>query len=350
MPIIHDLDPGYVAPTAPAARPARAVFGGGANTESTAFAPPTTPLYNSSPEAVLFGIGNGQTSGDRYQQGPWVESGSQAIQPSTLVDPNNPSSLPGWNQFVQGATGNGGVGQWGAGASSGGAPGATPGGNSGGTFGGSTSSGSYSSVPSTPTYDSRQRLEQALMSRLQPQFDRQSDRTRNTLLTSGIEVGSDAYNNQMESLGRQQNDALLGVIAAGGQEESRATQLAATLQQQQFAQWLQGGQFANATQAQQYGQDLSTAQFDNATRAQQLQEELTQRQLALNDIRSLLGTSSASMPASNSYYTANAQAPDILGAANAQSNANAQASANRGATYSSLANLGLGLANLYWGG
>jgi len=196
------------------------------------------------------------------------------------------------------------------------------------------SAGSFGAGSASPfgTIDSssRARVEQSLFDRLQPQLDRQTSQARSALLNSGIEQNSDAYRTQMESIARQQNDARLGVIGAGGQEETRTNTLRAALQQQGFAQ------------------DLSAGQFDNNTRAQQLQELLLLRQQPLSELSALMGTQGQG-PTSGSYYTSNANAPDFGTAASLQQNAKNQSNANRNAGWGAAANFGSALLD-YFGG
>ena len=68
---------------------------------------------------------------------------------------------------------------------------------------------------------SRKRVEEALMSRLKPQYDQQEAAMRSRLLNSGIEVGSNAYNSEANNFSQRLNDAMMQSVLAGGQEESR---------------------------------------------------------------------------------------------------------------------------------
>jgi hypothetical protein len=68
---------------------------------------------------------------------------------------------------------------------------------------------------------SRRRVEEALYSRMQPKFDQQEAGLRNRLLNSGIEVGSEAYNREMNNFNQALNDARMQTVLAGGQEENR---------------------------------------------------------------------------------------------------------------------------------
>lgn len=217
----------------------------------------------------------------------------------------NPAAIAGAFQatgngqnLMGGATGPGGTP---AGAAPGGTAGGGGGGGGGGgaVFGGGFGAGA---VPSAIDDASRRRVEEAILSRLEPQFRQDSDRMRNQLLSSGLEVGSPAYTSELDRLARAQNDARMQAVLAGGQEESRQVGMNANLQGQAFSQGLQG------------------AQFDNATRQQMLAELLMQRNTPLNELNALRTGSQVSMPQFGGYYTNNAQAAPIFDAATAQGN------------------------------
>lgn len=81
-----------------------------------------------------------------------------------------------------------------------------------------------SSLPALPGAQddaTRQRVEGAIYSRLNPQFDRQEDQLRTRLSNQGVMQGSEAWNNEMNSLNQAKNDARMQAVLAGGQEQSR---------------------------------------------------------------------------------------------------------------------------------
>jgi hypothetical protein len=61
----------------------------------------------------------------------------------------------------------------------------------------------------------RQRVEQAMYQRMQPQLDRSREAEENRLVNQGFQRGTDAFTNAMGDLGRQENDLRLGITAAG---------------------------------------------------------------------------------------------------------------------------------------
>jgi hypothetical protein len=61
----------------------------------------------------------------------------------------------------------------------------------------------------------RQRVEQAMYERMQPQLDRSREAEENRLVNQGFQRGTAAFTNAMGDLGRQENDLRLGITAAG---------------------------------------------------------------------------------------------------------------------------------------
>lgn len=78
----------------------------------------------------------------------------------------------------------------------------------------------------------RQKYEDALMERLNPQIARDRSSMEAKLVNQGLRPGSQAYNDAVSELGRNSNDARLGAILNGGQEQSRMFGLASTARQQ----------------------------------------------------------------------------------------------------------------------
>lgn len=111
-------------------------------------------------------------------------------------------------------------------------------------------------LPSTIDSSTRKAVEDALYARLNPQLQRDEQDLRTRLLNSGIEVGTDAYNREMQLQNQKANDARMQVVLAGGQEEDRQTKLLQGLNDQQFQQALATGKF---------GQDADIAMANNAT-------------------------------------------------------------------------------------
>jgi hypothetical protein len=187
----------------------------------------------------------------------------------------------------------------------------------------------------------RQRVENSLMARMNPQLQIEQQRVQQQLADQGIRYGSQAYGDAMTNYSRQADDARWGAIQNAGQEQQRMVQEAAQLaafqnaaQQQGYEQSLGAGQFVNAAQAQQFGQNAQAAQFGNLGLAQQLQqqqaafnaaqaqrgaymqEQFAQRNQPLNEIAALMSGSQVGQP--NFVNTPGAQIPttDVAGLIN----------------------------------
>jgi Chaperone of endosialidase len=187
----------------------------------------------------------------------------------------------------------------------------------------------------------RQRVEDALMARMNPQLQIQKQGVEQQLADQGIRYGSQAYADAMDNYNRSANDARWGAISQAGQEQQRMTQEAASqaafqnaAQEQGYQQQLGAGQFLNQAQQQQYNQNAALASFGNAGLAQQLQqqqagfnaaqsarnqwmqEQYAQRNQPINEITSLLSGSQVNQP--NFINTPGAQIPttDIAGLLN----------------------------------
>lgn len=207
--------------------------------------------------------------------------------------------VPGGPQNTNGAGGTGGAGPT-FGPTNGPTNGPTFGPTNGGGFG-------AGAVPSAVDDTSRRRVEEAILSRLEPQFQQDEANLRNKLITSGLEVGSHAYNTELDRLKRSQTDARMQAILAGGTEESRQVGMNSQLQSLAFSQGLQG------------------AQFDNQVRQQMLSELLLQRNTPLNELNSLRTGGQVSMPNFQGYYTNNATPAPIFDAAQSTGNYNMSA-------------------------
>lgn len=95
--------------------------------------------------------------------------------------------------------------------------------------------------------EDRKRVEDAMLARLNPELERSDEALRTRLANQGIKAGSDAYSRELESAARSRDDARIGVILAGGQEQSRLAGLEA-----------QRAGFQNAAQQQAFNQMMGT--------------------------------------------------------------------------------------------
>lgn len=142
----------------------------------------------------------------------------------------------------------------------------------------------------------RRRVEEGLLSRLEPQFGRDRADLEARLTAQGFTPGSTAYQNAADELNRARTDARFQAIGAGGAEQSRlfgldvgrtgfnnaasgteaaarnaALQAGNQAQQQGFGQNLAAAGFANDAQAQGFSQRAGQAGANN----QALQAEIT---------------------------------------------------------------------------
>lgn len=191
----------------------------------------------------------------------------------------------------------------------------------------------FSTLPAAPTADdvARQRVEDALYqratSRLDPQFQQDQQRLETQLVNQGFARGSDAYNKALDQFGRTRNDAYEqareAAVADAGQEQSRL-----------------------------FG--LQTAARQNA-----LNEALTQRELPINEVATLLGTSPGvqapqfAQPASANVAPADITGPTALqyqGQLNAYNQQQASNNALMGGLFGLGGSLGLGALMSPWMG
>lgn len=78
----------------------------------------------------------------------------------------------------------------------------------------------------------RLRTEEALYSRLNPQFAKDEEALRTRLINQGIGQGSQAYQREMENFNQMKNDARMQAVLAGGAESDRALAQSMSLRQQ----------------------------------------------------------------------------------------------------------------------
>jgi hypothetical protein len=156
----------------------------------------------------------------------------------------------------------------------------------------------------------RQRVEQAMYERMQPQLDRSREAEENRLVNQGFQRGTEGFTNAMGDLGRQENDLRLGITAAGlgeqqgmygmardaaGYEMQRRTQ-----QQNQpinsLTALMSGSQVSmpnvagyNASQV--AGTNLgSNVYASNAIQQQQYQAEMAKQNAMIGGISGMAGT------------------------------------------------------------
>lgn len=144
----------------------------------------------------------------------------------------------------------------------------------------------------------RQKVEDALMARLNPQIERDRAAQEASLANRGVRLGSNNYADAQDTFGRTVNDARLGVIGQAGNEQTRMQ-----------------------------GLDLNAANFANGARNQAINERLTTRNQALNENIGLATGSQVSMPTFGSTPSTGIGGTDVGGITANANNAN-QASYN----------------------
>lgn len=258
---------------------------------------------------------------------------TQAIFDSYMGSMGNLSSLAEKTSGQLGAT----LGQ---GVSMDGAPALRPGAQQSGTIGGGYNTNFSGDLG--PDYRTsyagaddfsadRQRVEDALWQRQAGDREASEASLRATLVNKGIREGSAAWDAEMSRMGKQNTDARLATILAGGQEQSRLVGLA-----QQAAQFGNEASLAQAgfgsAQQQQQNQaalqalnarnqaNLTNAQFGNSARDQYLSEQLALRNQSINEMGSLFGMGGSSLQSPGTYSggtpTAGVAGTDIGGMIN----------------------------------
>lgn len=169
----------------------------------------------------------------------------------------------------------------------------------------------------------RSKVEDALMSRLNPQLDNDRSALEQRLANQGIMPGSKAYETAMNQSSQASNDARMQAILAGGQEQTRLAQLAnqqATFgnnaNQQMWNNQFQATQGNNALAGQKYADQQTQFNAQNTARNQYLQEQYQQRNQPINEISALLSGAQVTNP--NFVNSANSQiaTTDVAGLIN----------------------------------
>jgi len=134
--------------------------------------------------------------------------------------------------------------------------------------------------------------QEAIMSRLEPSLQKNRVSTETQLINQGLRPGTEAYDNAIQLLGQQENDA--------------RTQAALT-----------GINLDTSANAQGYNQALQGAQFGNTAQQQALAQAIQQRQMPLNEITALMSGSQIQNPQFGAYQGSNVAAAPIFGATQA---------------------------------
>lgn len=164
-------------------------------------------------------------------------------------------------------------------------------------------------------------VQDATYARLAPQLSVNREQEENKLLNSGIERGTQAWDDAQRVLGNRETDAQMQSVLAGSQEQSRLAGLDAskraqlfgegtananlnnTAQNTAYTQGLAGANLNNANVNTAFQQDQSAATFGNQARTQAMQEQSYLRQLPLNELNALRTGAQVQSPNFGGYYT-----------------------------------------------
>ena len=194
------------------------------------------------------------------------------------------------------------------------------------------------SLPNSDYANQRSAVEQAFLSRVNPQLDKDRAALEQRLANQGIAIGSDAYKNALSIQNQKDVDAYNQAVLLGGQEQSRlagldlaAGNFANSAQAQNFGQQatqaalnnsvndtlfnqgLQTTAFNNQANQQNFAQQIAAAQANNAQRQQQMQEQSYLRSLPLNELNALRTGSQVVNPSFTPTPGANVANTDVSG-------------------------------------
>jgi hypothetical protein len=187
----------------------------------------------------------------------------------------------------------------------------------------------------------RQRIEQGLMARMQPQNDRAQSQLEGKLQNMGLTRGSEAWKQEMQNLQDNQSRQAFDAMQTAGTEQARNFGMDLQARQQGFGEQAQQAQFQNAAQAQGFGQgmaqnqqnfgmmsganqqnfqqDLAASQYANTLRQQQIAEQMQKRAMPLNEMNALLTGAQVAMPTMPTFNASqSAGGVDYSGAAKNQ--------------------------------
>ena len=200
---------------------------------------------------------------------------------------------------------------------------------------------------------------------LQPEFTRQRQELESNLINRGIPITSDPYNQAINRLDTQQNEALSRLAQqatlAAGQESDRLVNQGRQNRAMEFGERAASGEFGLAANQASFGQNASNVQLQNAGRQQQIADQLLSNQVAqqqrsreiaernalrgqnFNELAALLGgpqVQQASFFAPGSIDTQGAFAAQQAAQQNAFNQAMGNQQANLGGLFGLAGNLG----------
>ena len=217
-----------------------------------------------------------------------------------------------------------------------------------------------------PQFDSsyRDTVANQLMERMQPTHDYQQRQLEAKLSNMGFRAGTEGYDRELKNLANRQAAERYNALDTAGNEAQRLYNMQMGTAQQGYQQNLGAAQFqnqalgqanaldlanmqaSNAAQAQQYGLNQQFANQQNQLRQQAIAEMLQRRGTSLNEMNALLNGQQVNMPQMPSFNpSAQAQAPNILGAMQLGYNANLNSYNAEQAGFNNLVNAGAQLGS-----
>jgi hypothetical protein len=204
--------------------------------------------------------------------------------------------------------------------------------------------------------EQRKSVEDAILSRVEPQYAKQRDTLNANLAAQGFNVNTKGYQNAADESNRNLTDARMQAVLAGGQEQSRLFGLdqsrlgfnnsasmnetkqyndalaamnagqqqgynqaqgratfANQAQQQGFDQGAQAATFGNQAQTQQFNEYGQMTDRNNAIRNQQLAETLQLRSQPVNEVASLFGLGNQiAAPGATPFQGSQVAAPNLM--------------------------------------
>ena len=171
--------------------------------------------------------------------------------------------------------------------------------------------------------------QQAILSRLAPQLERQREGLRTQLINQGLRPGTEAYARAMEQQGQQENDLLTQAALQGINVDMSANQ-------QGFGQAAQALGLYNQGLGQDFGQSLSALDASNRAIAQNFGQGLSSREQKNAAISQNFGQGVTAAEMRNNANNANiANALEIQGLNNSVINQNYGTASNLAGLYNS---------------
>lgn len=173
------------------------------------------------------------------------------------------------------------------------------------------------------TYEDSQKAAYGMQTQyLDKDYGDQQHNLENKLIQQGVLQGSDAWNKELERLGRQRtfdyNNAFNNSFATGLQAQNQMYNQGLASNQNAYNQALNNANFHNGAQSQGFGQAVTNANLQNQGRSQAINETNYLRQQPMNELNALRTGSQVSAPQFGSTPQGNIAPTDIASLYNQQ--------------------------------